>query len=537
MEKVKSDKLKQILNCLDLDDLSKIHGSEILTGLSEIGLPITKSHLIEMLFASKGVSFLLDKTYRKIIFSKPAVIVMLGILPQLAKKIINSPWSQNYNIVANLLDVSVEDLEPIPSSRSGDFTVDGTRSLMPYQNWMRKRVFDFFARKNGARTLVHMPTGAGKTSTAMQILFDQIRMRSPENTTIVWMAHSDELCEQAVQSFDQSWPAQQISSAKVWRAWGGQSDFSDYDAEGCNFVVTSFQTLHSWMRSADNTRFETITRLKMNADFLIIDEAHLSTAPTFRSVIDYVAGNNTNILGLTATPGRHRIDDDTQETEDLVGFFNGNLLSMTKDDGTETNDPIGFLQSKGVLSKVIHDTLPGSNVSLSPNEITACANELELPELVLKRLGEDSRRTLNVARKTLELARIQGKQTIVFCPSKANAQLLAEYLKINECSAAAITGDLPMSQRKSSLEKFKSGELKIITNYNVLTTGFDAPNIEAVVIARPTLSVVLYSQMIGRGIRGPLFGGTHSTTIVNVEDNIANLPDFRSAFTYFNKFF
>ena len=66
---------------------------------------------------------------------------------------------------------------------------------------------------------------------------------------------------------------------------------------------------------------------------------------------------------------------------------------------------------------------------------------------------------------------------------------------------------------------------------------FDAPNIEAVVIARPTLSVVLYSQMIGRGIRGPLFGGTHSTTIVNVEDNIANLPDFRSAFTYFNKFF
>ena len=537
MSSKKPDKLIEILNCLDLDELSKIHGPEILTGLSEIGLPITKSHLIEMLLSSRGVSFLLDKTYRKIIFSKPAIIVSLRLQPQVANKIINSPWSQNYNIVADLLNVSTEDLEPIKSSRSSDFIVDGTRSLMPYQNWMRKRVFDFFSSKKGARTLVHMPTGAGKTSTAMQILFDQIRMRSPNNTTIVWMAHSDELCEQAVQSFDESWPSQQICSTKVWRAWGGQSDFSDYDAQGCNFVVTSFQTLYSWMRSANNTRFETITRLKMNADFLIIDEAHLSTATTYRNVIDYVAGINTSILGLTATPGRHRIDDDTQETQELVSFFGGNLLSMTKDDGTETNNPIGFLQSKGVLSKVVHDTLPGSNVTLSSNEITACANELELPELVLKRLGEDSIRTLNVARKTLELARTQGKQTIVFCPSKANALLLAEYLKINECSAAAITGDLPMSQRKSSLEQFKSGKLRIITNYNVLTTGFDAPNIEAVVIARPTLSVVLYSQMIGRGIRGPLFGGTHSTTIVNVEDNIANLPDFRSAFTYFNNFF
>ena len=535
--RMQQGRFPELLECLNLSELSAIHGEEILKGLSEIGLPITKTRLIEMLLTSRGVSALSDKKCRKILFSKSSALSLLNLPTQSAQKIINTSWTRTFEVVADLLEIDAVSLAPIDRIREGNFEVNGPRSLMPYQNWMRKRVFDFFAREKIARTLVHMPTGAGKTSTAMQIVFDQLRMRSPENTTIVWMAHSDELCEQAAQSFSELWPNQQISSAKVWRAWGGLSDLSDYDAQGCNFVVTSSQTLFSWMRSNNNEKFLKINQLKRNADFLIIDEAHLSTAPTYRSVIDYISGVNTSILGLTATPGRHRIDSETTDTEDLVNFFDGNLLSMVKDDGTETDDPIGFLQSKGVLSEVVQDSLPGSDVVLTAAEITACSEQLEIPELVLKKLGNDHRRTLNVARKTLELAQIQNKQTIVFCPSKTNAMILAEYLKLNGCNAASVTGDLPMPQRQNNIEKFKNGELRVITNYNVLTTGFDAPNISAVVIARPTLSVVLYSQMIGRGIRGHLFGGTKSTTIVNVKDNIENLPDFRSAFTYFNTFF
>ena len=534
---MQNGRFPELLECLNLGELSSIVGEEILKGLSDIGLPITKSRLIEMLLRSRGMGILSEKACRKILFSKSSALLLLNLSNQSAQKIINSSWAHNFELVAGLLKVDAVLLAPLDRKREGQFEVKGTRNLMPYQNWMRKKVFDFFAEEKVARTLVHMPTGAGKTSTAMQIVFDQIRMKSPQNTTIVWMAHSDELCEQAAQSFNELWPNQQISSAKVWRAWGGLSDLSDYDAQGCNFVVTSFQTLFSWMRSNNNEKFIKINQLKTNADFLIIDEAHLSTAPTYRSVIDYISGVNTSILGLTATPGRHRIDSDTTNTEDLVNFFDGNLLSMVKDDGTETDDPIGFLQSKGVLSDVVQDSLPGSDVVLTSAETTACSEQLEIPELVLKKLGNDHKRTLNVARKVLELAQIQEKQTIVFCPSKANSLILAEYLKISGCNAASVTGDLPMQQRQNIIEKFKTGELRVITNYNVLTTGFDAPNISAVVIARPTLSVVLYSQMIGRGIRGQLFGGTKSTTIVNVKDNIENLPDFRSAFTYFNTFF
>ena len=174
---------------------------------------------------------------------------------------------------------------------------------------------------------------------------------------------------------------------------------------------------------------------------------------------------------------------------------------------------------------------------LSEQEQDACAKIFEIPESILKKIGDDSQRTLNVARAVLDLALNQGKQTLVFCPSMANAKVLSEYLKINKCKVAAITGDLPKGERRQKLASFKNKEINILTNFGVLTTGFDAPKIDAVVIARPTLSIVLYSQMIGRAIRGEKFGGTAEALILNVADNIVNLPNYRQASVYFNDFF
>ena len=195
------------------------------------------------------------------------------------------------------------------------------------------------------------------------------------------------------------------------------------------------------------------------------------------------------------------------------------------------------MQSKRVLSQIETIPIPGSDVTLSDAEIRACADLFDLPESVLSELGQDHIRTLNVSREVINIARERQLQTIVFCPSKENAVVMAEYLKLNDCAAVAITGETDTFSRRTNLEKFKNGELRVITNYGVLTTGFDAPNIGAVVIARPTQSIVLYSQMIGRGIRGPLFGGTDDCLILNVEDNMTNLPDYQSASTYFNQYF
>ena len=87
-------------------------------------------------------------------------------------------------------------------------------------------------------------------------------------------------------------------------------------------------------------------------------------------------------------------------------------------------------------------------------------------------------------------------------------------------NAAFISGETRRATRRYLIEQFRSGQVQILCNYGVLTTGFDAPKIRAIVIARPTTSVVLYEQMIGRGMRGPANGGTVECLVIDLADNI-----------------
>jgi DNA repair protein RadD len=529
--------LEQCLLSLNIGELSELIGGNTVEALDNIGISANKSNLVEVILETSGINVLNSRGNRLIFFKKENIIKDLDLSEAQLRRFKSAPWKNCRDEIASLLNIDTSLFSGELEDRPDSFDTEVDYALMPYQNWIRKRVLDHFNRNLSKRALVHMPTGAGKTSTAMQIIFDHLRASLPHNTTVVWMAHSDELCEQAIQSFARAWPAQSLGKARLWRAWGGQSDLEDFEGVGCNFVVTSFQTLFSWQRTPKNKIFANVNRLKRNCDFLVVDEAHLSTAPTYASAIEYVSGFNSKIMGLTATPGRHYADGEDTPTNELVAFYEDNLITMTNDIGETLADPIGFLQSKRVLSDIELKPIPGSDVTLSKAELLACKQLFDLTENVLSNLGSDSKRTLNISREVLLLARDNELPTIVFCPSKSNAIVMAEYLKLNGCSTVAITGDTDSEIRRASLQKFKEGKLRVITNYGVLTTGFDAPNIGAVVIARPTQSIVLYSQMIGRGLRGPLFGGTENCIVLNVEDNIMNLPDYKSASTYFNEYY
>lgn len=102
--------------------------------------------------------------------------------------------------------------------------------------------------------------------------------------------------------------------------------------------------------------------------------------------------------------------------------------------------------------------------------------------------------------------------------------------------ASHVDGSTDKQTRERILKKFKRNEIQVICNFGVLSTGFDAPNTDVVCIARPTTSIVLYSQMIGRGLRGPAIGGTPSCKLINVRDNIENLPDYELIFDYFDEY-
>ena len=110
-------------------------------------------------------------------------------------------------------------------------------------------------------------------------------------------------------------------------------------------------------------------------------------------------------------------------------------------------------------------------------------------------------------------------------------------LSVQGIKNVCIFGNMPANERKTAIEKFKNrdDECNIIINYEVLTTGFDSTNIECVFITRPTQSIVLYSQMLGRGLRGPKMGGNETCLLIDIKDNLSKY-DENLAFSYFNNY-
>ena len=92
-------------------------------------------------------------------------------------------------------------------------------------------------------------------------------------------------------------------------------------------------------------------------------------------------------------------------------------------------------------------------------------------------------------------------------------------------------------RRKKIINDFINEDIQIICNFEILSTGFDAPKTDVVFISRPTFSIVLYAQMIGRGLRGPAIGGSESCKIIDVKDNILGYSNEDSVFSYFQEYF
>ena len=319
--------------------------------------------------------------------------------------------------------------------------------------------------------------------------------------------------------------------------WGGRRVDLSQD-HSIFFLVISFQTAYGLITSGDDGRFKQSALIRQRAGLLVVDEAHQSTATTYREVIDVFSGRGTKIIGLTATPGRHHVGADHDPTVELSGFYQNNKINIVGDNGEELDNPIEFLTNKGVLAVLNKYKLDsGVDIELSDREKLQMEKLLDVPASVLKKLGKNEQRTNLIAAQAIKLALEKQLPTIIFAPSKDNAVELATLLTLKNCKSAAITADNTSHERQDIIREFKAGELPVLVNFGVLTTGFDAPNIKAVIIARPTTSVVLYSQMIGRGLRGPLMGGEPECALVDVIDNLVNMPSSEQAFTYFDSFY
>lgn len=172
-------------------------------------------------------------------------------------------------------------------------------------------------------------------------------------------------------------------------------------------------------------------------------------------------------------------------------------------------------------------------MTLSPGEQAHVEKFSELPDNVLERMGEDPERNELILGT---IKRSAAQSILLFANSVAHAEYLAARLHLNGVAAAAVSGKTDRLARQHFTRAFRSGALRVICNYGVLTTGFDAPKADLVLISRPVFSPVLYMQMVGRGLRGPANGGTDHCTIATVEDNIVAFQD-RLAYHFCRKFF
>ncbi|TPG40678.1 DEAD/DEAH box helicase [Sphingomonas koreensis] len=378
------------------------------------------------------------------------------------------------------------------------------------------------------RAVVSLPTGGGKTRVAAEAVV-RLVLNGDQEASALWVAQTDELCEQAVQCFRQLWSniGRTGADLRVARLWAGQPDPRPPAAGEAVVVVASIQTLNARF---DVRGLEWLSR----PGVVVIDECHHAIAPSYSSLLrwlDVQIGSEGSrerepaVLGLSATPWRGR---DEEESARLAARFDRRWLPA------DQAGLHGELRRSGVLAEMRYSAIRYDRpVELSAADVRHFDQYGELPKDVIERIGADPERNDLILDHVLSSS---ASSILLFANSVAHAQYLAARLHLAGCPAAAVSGESDRLARKHFIQRFRDGELRVLCNHSVLTTGFDAPRADMVLISRPVFSAVSYMQMVGRGLRGPANGGTEHCEIATVEDNILTYRD-QLAYHYCQQFF
>lgn len=295
--------------------------------------------------------------------------------------------------------------------------------------------------------LLYQATGTGKTVTAVM---DAKRVGG----RTLFVAHTMELVNQAYNTFKSIWNG--VSVGKF------ADSVKDYDS---HVICGSIQSVALNLDSFKDDDF----------DYIIIDEAHHATADTYQKVLAYFKPKF--ILGLTATPERA---DDT------------NILEIFKNTAHKLD--IQTAVEMGALTNVrcirIHTNIDMTKVRF--NSVQYNIRDLDVKICVTER---------NKLIVDTWLNYVKEKRTVVFCASVKHAEQIAELFKAQGVSAMAVSGSMKTSERNEQIAKFASGELKVLCACDLLNEGWDCPQTEVLFMARPTMSKVLYTQQLGRGMR------------------------------------
>ena len=428
------------------------------------------------------------------------------------------------------LGFSVEWAGQRTSRRPPFLVVEGPHSLPElhgYQYVIVTRVRDMLGNgraDNAARRgMISLPTGAGKTRVAVQAIVEAIR--DGFDGGVLWVADRDELCEQAVEAWQQVWSSvgAEGKRLRISRMWAGQP--RPLAVSDLHVVVATIQTLNAKLSKQPNDY-----RFLSDFKLVVFDEAHRSVARTYTSVMQEIGltrwqrAEEPFLLGLTATPYRGHNE---KETARLVRRYGGNRLDTGAFASDEPTEVVRELQGMRVLARADHRTIKGGDFTLSRDELEmleAMPHPAWLPRSAEERIARDVDRTKRILAAYENFVGNVNRDwsTLLFATSVEHAQTVAALLNVKGVKSRAVSGTTERSVRRRIVEEYRAGEIQVLVNYGVFREGFDAPKTRVIFVARPVYSPNLYFQMIGRGLRGPKNGGNDRCLIVNVRDNIEN---------------
>jgi DNA repair protein RadD len=336
--------------------------------------------------------------------------------------------------------------------------------LRPYQLAAADAVFSYFESATG-NPLVVLPTGTGK-SVVLAALTQRAISDWPE-TRILIVTHQRELISQNFQALLRAWPE---APAGIYSAGLSRCDIR------AQILFAGIQSIH---RHAYQVQ---------RCDLVLIDEAHLlgrGDSGMYRSFLKQLNEINAGLLkvvGFTATPyrldsgllheGKDRLFTDIAYEVPVLEMIQQGYLCPVVPKQTATQLDVGGVGTRG--GEFIAKDL---EAAVDRDEVTRAA----VAEIVQHGEGRGS--------------------WLVFCSGVAHARHVRDAIREHGVSCETVTGDTPAPERDGILAAFKAGRLRCVTNANVLTTGFDAPGTDLVALLRPTKSVGLYVQMVGRGTR------------------------------------
>ncbi|WP_313329431.1 DEAD/DEAH box helicase family protein [Comamonas sp.] len=334
--------------------------------------------------------------------------------------------------------------------------------LRPYQQEAVKAVFDFFQTSPG-NPLIELPTGSGKSLAMASTVKQAIAIYPPTN--VLLLTHVKELIEQDYKAITKYWPEAPIG---IWSAGVGIK-------RQAQITVAGIQSIHKHPARFGNTHL------------VLVDECHLIPAKsdtTYQRFITALRAHNPNlkVIGFTATPYR---TDSGLLTEGDNAIFTDIAYSAN----------VGDLIQQGYLCPLVAK----NGVTKADLAGVGTRGGEFIPGALQDAMNKDA--LIEGAFDEVALYASDRNHILGFCTGVAHARRCAELANERGWSADYVDGSMGKIEREGKIAAFKSGAIRFLFNANILTTGFDAPMIDCLVMLRPTKSTGLYVQIMGRGLR------------------------------------